>query len=260
MIRRYAAAVLSLFAGLFIAASPTHGRQSGPARAKADPAVPLKVHIISGSKEYQSEPSLKEFAAHLEQHYHVTCTASWGQDQGTSLENLEALDAADLMLVFARRMKLPEEQMKRIRRHWERGKPVVGIRTASHAFQKEDNEVFDRKVLGGEHRSHYGNEPAKVANVDGQADHPVLKGVGPFTSRKLYRPGELAKGTVVLQTGDNGQAKHPVTWVHHFNGGRVFYTSLGVPEDFKDENFRRLLTNAIFWTTHREPERMKRPH
>jgi hypothetical protein len=42
------------------------------------------------------------------------------------------------------------------------------------------------------------------------------------------------------------------------NGGRIVYTSLGVPEDFKDDNFRRLLMNALFWTTHRDPERMKK--
>ena len=251
---------LSVVVGVLFAACVVRGAEVKPSQAKPDPAAPLKVHIISGSKEYQSEPSLKEFKEPLEKHYHVTCTASWGQDQGTSLDNLEALESADLMLVFARRMKLPEKQLKLIRQHWERGKPVAGIRTASHAFQKEDNEVFDRKVLGGEHRSHYGNERAKVASVAEQAEHPVLKGVGPLTSRKLYRPGELAKETVVLQTGDNGQAKHPVTWVHNFNGGRVFYTSLGVPEDFKEENFRRLLTNAIFWTTHRDPGRMKKPH
>ena len=249
--------VLGLLAVTGLAAGG--GEAAKPAQAKADPAAQLKVHIISGSKEYESEPSLKEFKDHLEKHYNATCTASWGEDQGTSLDNLEALDSAELLLVFARRMKLPEAQMKLIRRHWERGKPVVGIRTASHAFQKDDNEVFDRKVLGGHHNSHYGNEPVKVANVEGQAAHPVLKGVGPFTSRKLYRPGDVAKNIVVLQTGDNGQAAHPVTWTHTFNGGRVFYTSLGVPEDFEDENFRRLLTNAIFWTTHRDPQRMKKP-
>jgi type 1 glutamine amidotransferase len=42
------------------------------------------------------------------------------------------------------------------------------------------------------------------------------------------------------------------------NGGRIVYTSLGVPEDFKANNFRRMLNNAIFWTTHRDPERMKK--
>jgi type 1 glutamine amidotransferase len=245
--------------GLLVSTSLGQREAAKPPPAKPDAAAPLRVHIISGSKEYQSEPSLKEFKEHVAKHHNVTFTASWGQDQGTSLDNLKELESAELMLVFTRRMKLPEEQMKLIRKHWESGKPVVGIRTASHAFQQADNEVFDRKVLGGNHNSHYGDEPAKVTNVEAQAAHPVLRGVGPFTSRKLYHPGPLAKDVVVLQSGDNGQGTHPVTWVHTYSGGRTFYTSLGVPEDFKDDNFRRLLTNAIFWTTQRDPERMKKP-
>jgi type 1 glutamine amidotransferase len=50
----------------------------------------------------------------------------------------------------------------------------------------------------------------------------------------------------------------PVTWAHTYKGGRTIYTSMGVPEDFQDENFRRLLTNAIFWTAQRDPQKMKR--
>ena len=86
----------------------------------------------------------------------------------------------------------------------------------------------------------------------------MLRGVGPFVSRKLYKRADLLKDVVILQTGDNGKDTQPVTLTREHNGGRIVYTSLGVPEDFKDDNFRRLLTNAIFWTTHRDPERMKK--
>jgi len=227
-------------------------------RLAPDAAAPLVVHVISGSKEYQSEASLRPFLANLERDYRVKVTASWGSDKGETLENVDALEDADLLLLFSRRMKLPEEQMKPIRAHWQAGKPIVGIRTASHAFQEQDNEVFDRQVLGGSHESHWGDEPVKVANKPEQAGHPVLRGVGPFVSRKLYKRDKLLQDVVVLQTGDNGKDTQPVTLVREHKGGRVFYTSLGVPEDFNDENFRRLLTNAIFWTTHRDAEQMKR--
>jgi type 1 glutamine amidotransferase len=229
--------------------------------AAADPpagTAPLTIHVISGSKEYRSEPSLKEFTDELQKRYRVTVSASWGQDGGASLDNLDALSRADLLLLFARRMKLPEEQMKLIRAHWEAGKPIVAIRTASHAFSDAENAAWDRKVLGGSHQSHWADEPVKVTNKPDQADHPVLRGVGPFTSRKLYKRGDLLPDVVVLQAGDNGKDTQPVTLTRTHNGGRIVYTSLGVPEDFKDDNFRRLLTNAIFWTTHRDPERMKR--
>jgi hypothetical protein len=98
---------------------------------------PVKArNVISGSKEYQSETSLKPFLADLEKNYRVTVTASWGSDGGETLENLDAPKNADLLLLFARRMKLPEDQMKPIRAHWEAVRPIVEIRTASHAFQK----------------------------------------------------------------------------------------------------------------------------
>ncbi|HET6406893.1 MAG TPA: ThuA domain-containing protein [Chthoniobacteraceae bacterium] len=229
-----------------------------PLTSAAVTAAPLKMHVISGSKEYLSEASLKPFLAALENDYHVAVSASWGTDGGSNLENLGALENADVLLIFTRRMKLPEEQMKPIRAHWEAGRPIVGIRTASHAFQQPDNEVFDRKILGGSHQSHWADEPVKVTNQPDQAGHPVLRGVGPFVSRKLYKRGDLLNDVTILQTGDNGKDTQPVTVTRVHHGGRIVYTSLGVPEDFKDNNFRRLLINALFWTTHRDPERMRK--
>jgi type 1 glutamine amidotransferase len=215
--------------------------------------APLKVHIVSASKEYQSEPSLKEFAAYLGRKG-IECTASWAQDSGTTLPDLAPLSTADLMIVFARRLKLPEEQMKIVRAHWESGKPIIGIRTASHAWggkESPDNATFDRQVLGNNYLGHYGDEKIAVTVAPGQSAHPVLAGVQPFTSRKLYKAGELSPTATPLQFGDNGKGRHPVTLVNEYKGGRIFYTSLGVPEDFKDENFRRMLLNAVYWTTRR---------
>ncbi len=210
---------------------------------------PLRIHFLSGSKEYQSEPSLKAFIADLEKRYRVECSASWGQDKGSSLGNLDALEKADLMVVFCRRQKLPEEQMSTIRRHYESGKPVVGIRTASHPFQEKDNAHFDRVVLGNHYDGHYGNEKFEVTATSAGRGHPVLAGVKPFQSSRLYKAKELAPSTVVLQTGDIGQGKQPVTIVNEYKGGRMFYTSLGVPGDFALPEFRQLLRNAVFWTT-----------
>lgn len=246
----------TFLSSLMVAAAVTLGASLSPSTVRADDAKPLRIHVISGSREYKSEESLKVFMPWLEKHYDIKWTASWGRDGIQDLPDIDKLPDADVMLIFTRRMKLPAEQMKLIRAHWKAGKPIVGLRTASHAFQKDDNETFDRKVMGGNYAGHFGGEDVKVSNE--KPDHPVLKGVGPFTSKKLYKAGELGKDTVVLQTGDNGKAKHAVTWVNEYNGGRMFYSSLGVPQDFENEQFRRMLVNAIFWTAKRDVEKTKR--
>src|SRR5262249_25651483 len=142
-----------------------------------------------GAGEYSPVESLTEFKQFLEQNYRVECTTSWGTDSTTKLDNLDNLKSADLLLVFARRMSLREEQMAVIRQHWEKGKPIVGLRPASHAFQKADNEIFDKKVLGGNYGGkYYGAESSngafKTAIAKGAADHPVLKGVGTIKASK----------------------------------------------------------------------------
>jgi len=223
---------------------------------RAEKLEPLHIHMLSGAKEYRSEESLKILQRELKANHNVSITASWVSDGARDLPGLEHIPEADLLLVFARRMKLPEKQVAVIRRHWESGKPIVGIRTASHAFSREDNQVFDHEVLGGNYQGHFGSQPVNVSAVPEAvsakaAGHPVLKDVGAFVSSRLYKAGPLPDDTLVLQTGtiESKDATEPVTWVHTHNGGRTFYTSLGVPEDFRNEDFRRMLINAIFWAT-----------
>jgi type 1 glutamine amidotransferase len=224
---------------------------------------PLKIHIIAGG-EYSPVPSMTEFKKYLEDNFRVECTTSFYEGTGSpsKLDNLDGLKSADLLILFARRMSLREEQMKLIRAHWEQGKPIVGIRTACHAFQKADNEIIDRKLFGG----HYGVGPSsnggyRTAPAKGQEEHPVLKGVGDIKAAKYaYGNGDLAEGVTVLQmVGRIKDKDFPVTWVNTYKGGRYFYTSLGAPEDFQQEGMKRLLSNAAFWTTRRDPEKMQRP-
>ena len=69
--------------------------------------------------------------------------------------------------------------------------------------------------------------------------------------RATFSPA-VAKDVTVLMTGTIPDHTEPVTWVREHKGGRVFYTSLGHPDDFKDENFVRMLTNAVFWTAKKD--------
>jgi type 1 glutamine amidotransferase len=146
-----------------------------------------------------------------------------------------------------------------VTRHHASGHPSAAPANASHAFSREVNQVFDHDVLGGNYQGHFGDTEVRVRNVASAANHPVLAEVKPFTSLKMYKAGRLADETVVLQTGTipDGDT-HPVTWVHEYNGGRMFYTSLGVPRDFKTESFRQMLINAISWTAERDREAMKK--
>ncbi|QDU26493.1 Trehalose utilization [Anatilimnocola aggregata] len=227
-----------------------------PARG-AEPAV-LKIHLL-GAGEYKPVESLTGYQKYLEEKFRVRCTTSFGND-GKSLPNLEQLKTADVMVVFLRRMNLPAEQMAIIRNHWEQGKPIVAMRTASHAFQPDDNAIFDRQVLGGNYRgSGSYTTPFKAIALPAKSEHPVLKGVGAITSKGYYGNDKLADDAEVLQVVESDKKTPlPVTWAHTYQGGRTIYTSLGVPEDFQDENFRRLLSNAIFWTAERDPAQMQK--
>jgi type 1 glutamine amidotransferase len=147
------------------------------------------------------------------------------------------------------------------------GKPVVGLRTASHAFAAQPTgdgfaawNNFDTEVLGGHSEGHYNNkppgDPARVIGpVAANASHLVLTGVPatpfPVTSH-LYKNRNLTPGTVTLLQGhvSGEDTLEPVAWVNNTQDRRVFYTSLGNPGDFQLPAFRRLLLNGILWCLH----------
>jgi type 1 glutamine amidotransferase len=229
---------------------------AGLALAARAEMPPLTICLLSGSAEYESEQSLSEFQEFLEGRYRVSCQRAFGKDKGDGLPGLEALKTADLMIVFTRRIKLPPEQLQLVKDYIASGRPILGIRTASHGF--DTFPEFDREVLGGGYKGHFTNSLAQVSLVPGQDGHPVLAGVKPFTSRKLYKNPSIATNDTVLLTGSIPGHSEPVAWVRQHNGARVFYTSLGVQQDFKEESFRRLLLNAIFWCTQRPEAAMRR--
>jgi len=215
--------------------------------------TPLKVHMISGSKEYRSHESLARLREYLEKERIATCTISAGEDGGNTLPGIEAIDQADVLVVFCRRMKLPDDQLERIKKWCAAGKPVIGIRTASHAFQTWLE--FDRQVLGGDYRGHGGSEQWKIAVEEKNSAHPVLAGVRPWERRgTIYNNPSPASDIVVLLTVAGAKGSQPLAWARVYdakNNGRAFYTSAGYPEDFAEESFLRMLANAVLWTAGR---------
>jgi type 1 glutamine amidotransferase len=213
----------------------------------AQQPAPLRVCLLSGSLEYESNKTLPILQARLEKKGAV-CTRAFlvGKDE-SQLPGLEELDKADVMVLFTRRLKLSGDELDRVKKYCLAGRPVVGIRTASHAFQTWLD--FDREVLGGNYANHFGKGTTKVQIVEAAKSHPVLAGVGPLESiGSLYKNTGIAKDCEVLLTGANAEATMPVAWTRTYKGARIFYTSLGQQADFENESFLRLVENAVFWT------------
>jgi putative heme-binding domain-containing protein len=235
---------------------------SSDAPKAAKPAVKkLRVALVSGSLEYKSDESLTAFQKYLEATYPVECVRAFRKTD-TDLPGLEQLDNCDVAIFYTRRLKIDGEQLERIKKYVQSGKPVIGIRTASHGFQTWLE--MDKLVFGGDYKNHYGSGPkCRVKIAESAKDHPILRGVKPFESvGSLYKNPGVAKDVTVLLTGSIPDHTEPVAWVRERKVGdktqRVFYTSLGHPADFQEPNFTRLLVNALGWTTGRELQPTRR--
>jgi type 1 glutamine amidotransferase len=173
------------------------------------------------------------------------------------------------VLVSVRRRTPPKDQLDALRAHIAAGKPVVGIRTASHAWSlrnAKDVEAaekrglatwneFDATVLGGNYSNHYGNGPkTAVSLANNAAEHPILRGVtldGFVGNGSLYKVSPLATGATPLLLGTiPNQNPEPVAWTNLAleKKARVFYTSLGHEQDFQNPTFRKLLQNGVLWS------------
>jgi type 1 glutamine amidotransferase len=251
--------------------------------------------LISGDEEYRSEEMLPQLAKILSTHHGFKCTVLFAIDpkDGTinpdrldNIPGLEALDSADLMVILTRFRDLPDEQMKHIVDYVESGKPVVGIRTATHAFQLKSSPTyakyswnspdggFGQLVLGEtwvNHHGKHGKESTLGILNPKEATHPILTGIheGELWSTtdvyevRLPLPGDskpLVFGEVLSGmdpksppvTGAVNNPMLPIAWVKSYTGSsgktsRVFATTMGTSQDLLVEADRRLLVNACYW-------------
>jgi type 1 glutamine amidotransferase len=223
--------------------------------------------LVIADEEYHTDRTLPEFAkATLGREFKVS-TVTWPKIGSDEFPGIEVLNDADIMLLSAWRRTPPKEQMAAIRKFVADGKPVVGIRTASHAFVKRDGKVakslaawpeFCKEVLHANYQGHYRadktNGAASVVWINPQAaDHPILQGIptGEIkTPSWLYKMTPLDSSATLLMSGRTaeGSSEEPVAWTATSpGGGRVFYTSLGHPDEFKLDWFQQLLKNGIYW-------------
>ena len=259
--------------------------QQGPGKGK-------HIVFVTGDEEYRSEESMPQLAKILARRHGFTCTVLFAIDktdgtinttQTDNIPGLEALDSADLMVIFTRFRDLPDDQMRHIVTYINSGKPIVGLRTATHAFQFKKHKTyakydwknkdffkggFGRQVLGETWINHYGKhqkESTRGLIADGRANHPILKGV-----KDIWGPSDvygvttlsgdskpLVMGQVLVGMKPDDKPKPdmklvPVAWTKTYTGetgkiARVFATTMGHAGDLKNAGFRRLLVNACYW-------------
>jgi hypothetical protein len=163
------------------------------------------VVLVSGDDEYRSEEALPQLAKILSTHHGFKATVLFAidpktghvkPDHQTNIPGLEALKEADLCILFLRYRNLPDEQMKHIEAYVSAGKPIIGLRTSTHAFNipkgrafhrwsDGSNEAgwqggFGRRVFGEKWISHHGNHGSQATRgilVKEKKGHPILRGL-----------------------------------------------------------------------------------
>ncbi|MDQ3625027.1 MAG: ThuA domain-containing protein [Verrucomicrobiota bacterium] len=180
---------------------------------------------------------------------------------------VEALKEADLLVLFVRRRTPPKDQLDAVRAYLDAGKPLLGIRTANHAFVPKPKDPvqderlaswpeFTPEVLGGQNTGYETKGiPYSVSVLPGATGNPLLKGVNAekiIGHNSLYKVLPLAPDAtpLLLGTAQGQQPSQPIAWARLYgkSKARIFYTSLGAPDDMPQPDVRRLLLNGIQWT------------
>jgi type 1 glutamine amidotransferase len=230
---------------------------------KEGPGKGKHIVLISGDQEYRSEETIPQLAKILAERHGFKCTVLFTVDpkDGTvnpninNIPGLEALKTADLMVVFTRFLNLPDEQMQQIADYLASGKPVVGLRTATHAFNIPGDRKFaklgngssvkgweggfGKQVLGERwvnHHGHHGKEGTRGIFAPGAEKSPILRGIKDgeiFGTTDVYTvtlpltysvPLVLGQVTETLQpdskavAGKKNDPMMPVAWTRIYKG------------------------------------------
>jgi putative membrane-bound dehydrogenase-like protein len=218
--------------------------------------------VLAAEDEYRTELTLPAFAArNLGQDFKVSFVFE-NPPKKYDLPGIEVVNEADVLLISVRRRPIPADQLAVVRKYVAAGKPIVGIRTASHAFhlntpqQPADLAAWpeiDKELIGGNYRGHTANATHGIIRVLPDVKHPILTGVpvAEFPSGgTLYLNTPLDPKATELMRGrvEGIEQQEPVAWTfERKDGGKTFYTSLGHKDDFEQPAFQRLLRNGIYW-------------
>lgn len=263
---------------------------NGPGKGK-------HVVLLAGDEEYRSEEAMPMLAQILSQRHGFQCTVLFSVDpDGTinpnaanSLGKPEVLDSADAIVMSVRFRKWPDVAMKHFDDAIQRGVPVVGLRTSTHAFQHAGGSTysaynnFGKNVLGEKWVSHWGNhkyEATRGVIEPSASKNPLLNGVkdvfGDSDVYEAYPPADatiLMRGQVLkgmsptdppavrekARATDKGvqdvnAPMMPVAWTREVKNSsgktnKVLCTTMGAATDLASEDLRRLVVNGVFWAT-----------
>lgn len=254
------------------------------------PGAGKHVVLVSGDDEYRSEECLPMLGKILAEHHGFNCTVLFSVNEKgeiqpnnqSSVTNAKAFDSADLIVMGLRFRNWPDADMKHFVDAYERGVPIVGLRTSTHAFNLKGGSSyksfnrFGKDVLGEGWVSHWGHH--KVEGCRGVVEeankaHPILNNATDvFADSDVYEahPPEdvtiLMRGAVtdslkpdskiIKGRKKKGQGLNdpmmPVAWVREYKNpkgktNKIFCTTMGAATDFKSEGLRRLVVNSVFW-------------
>jgi len=257
----------------------------------AGPGLGKHIVFLASDHEYRAEETCPALARILAKNLGFKCTVVFGVDQdgfieanSSTVSGLSALENADLFFIFTRFLNLPDDEMAHIDSYLERGGPVVGLRTSSHAFKipatskyaKYDFQSkvagyengFGHQILGNTWVGHYGKnhmQGTRIVTVPEQRKHVILQGVGEtaFCHAGGY-VGKVGADFTVLTTSqplvsmdpdsdpDPKKAPMPSTWTREYaakdgSKHRVFHSTQGASQDILDDNYRRLILNGTLW-------------
>lgn len=248
------------------------------------------VVLVSGDEEYRSEETMPMLGKLLSQRHGFKCTVLFAlaadgsgyidPNNQSGIVGFEALDDADLMIIGTRFRNPDEEDAKHITAFLNAGKPVIGIRTSTHAFRGDGSfgsltyNDFGLKVLGETWVSHHGKHKQQgarsVINED-HSEHPILTGVEDiFCPSDVYGVIHLTeKDTVLMRAGvtetldpespfvdgEKNEPMQPFVWLHEYSRpdgsgtGKSLCTTGGASVDMVDKDLRRLVVNAAYYLT-----------
>ena len=263
---------------------------------KEGPGPGKHIVFLSGDEEYRSEEGLPMLAKILAERHGFKCTVLFAIDPKTgeidprntkNVPGLEALDSADLAVMLWRFRELPDDQMEHFVKYFESGKPIIALRTSTHAFNYSNNSTsryrhyhwqsgkwpggWGKQALGETWVAHHGahkEEATRGIVPEDAREHPILKGVEDIFGDSDVYTVNLPKDAKVLVLGQvlegmkptdppvkgkKNDPMQPVVWLRkyeHENGktNQLVATTMGAATDLQSEGLRRLLVNAAYWT------------